>query len=152
MSPQPGTATKRWSDGGGFEADILFEESAEIHVGSPLIVYSGGIPGGVPTLFARAYITKPVASAVVLQIRLKPIASGRFRTAMLLSVPKIAGGAGSVTQLSMRLAREVGEHDPTASFASLRCLDGRIATRARATFSDGTLLQAPPIQRPCSAG
>lgn len=136
---------------GRMQAEILFEESHSIQVTSPLMLYNSGSLNGVQTLFGRAYITKPVASAVVFSIRLKPIHSGRFRTAMVLSVPKIGGGAGSVTNLSMRLGREVREHDRTASFVSLRCLDGRIATRATAAFSDGTLLQATPIQRPCAA-
>jgi hypothetical protein len=136
---------------GRMNMEILFEESRQIKVTSPLMLYNSGSPNGVQTLFARAYITKPVASAIFLSIRLEPIHSGRFRTAMVITVPKIAGGAGSVTSLSMRLAREVRAQDQTASFVSLRCLDDRLAMRTKATFSDGTLLQVTPIQRPCAA-
>lgn len=129
---------------------ILFEESQDTYAESRLVVYNEGMPEGVPTLFAHAYITKPVPSAVNLKIRLEPVHSEGFRTAMVVTVPKIAGGSGSVTELSMRLKRRVVHHGDVDSFVSLRCLDGRIGTRAAATFSDGTRLQDGAV-RPCTA-
>jgi hypothetical protein len=135
---------------GRAELGILFEESTELQVDSPLVVYNGGVRGEVTRMLARAYITKPVASAVVLEIRLEPIDSGRFRTAMAISVPKVAGGAGSVTQLSMRLKRTTVDPGRTASFVSVRCLDGVFAARASATFSDGTAVGAP-VRHRCAA-
>lgn len=131
--------------------EILFEESTAIEQTSPLIVYNGGMRDGVHTLFAHAAITKPVPSGIDMEIRLVPVHSGRFRTAMVLTVPKIAGGSGSVAELSVRLGKQVVRHGGVTSFTSLRCTDDRIVTRARATFSDGTLLQVAPIQRPCAA-
>ncbi len=136
---------------GRAEIKILFEESSEISADSAMTVYNAGLRNGKPTLFARVHITKPVAASVLFEIKLKPIHSGRFRTAMAFSIPKSAGGAGSVANLSMRLSKQVRAPHRTASFVSLRCSDGRIATRATATFGDGTRLQAAPIQRACVA-
>jgi hypothetical protein len=135
---------------GRMEVEILFEESHSIRDVSRLILYNSGEREGVPTLFARAYITKPVASSIILPIRLEPIHSGRFRTAMVATVPKIAGGAGSITGLGMRLSRNVVDHGDLAGFVSLRCVDRRIVARTKLTFSDGTRLEGS-IPRPCVA-
>jgi hypothetical protein len=134
---------------GRLETEILFEESKAIRANSPLIVYNGGVRDGVPTLRAVAYITKPVPSAIVLSVMLKPINDGRYRTAMAISVPKIAGGNGSVTNLSLHLRRRALDRGRPVSFVSLRCVDRRIQAHATETFSDGTTIIGTSL-RPCS--
>lgn len=131
------------------QVEVLLEESL-IYADSRLTIYNSTQKNGVRTLFARAHITKPVASSIILQIRLNPIQSGRFRTAMVVSVPKIAGGDGSITNLSMRLHRTTRDHDRIANLVSLRCLDGRMEVHTTATLRDGTRLRGG-VLRPCTA-
>lgn len=57
---------------------------------------------------------------------------GRYGLKLVGSVPKIAGGAGSVTHLAFRLHKSV--------FSATCPADRQLDTRFTTTFGDGTLL------------
>lgn len=134
---------------GRIQGEILFEESSGIDINSPLTIYKGRMQKGIPTFFGRADIDTPLPTAVFLPIRIEPIHSGLFRTAIIISIPEIAGGRGSIGGLSMRLGKRFLDHGRHASFISLRCFDGRLAVRASMRFRDGKLLRGK-VERPCT--
>jgi hypothetical protein len=113
---------------------IEFEESSEIDAHSKLLVINGGVKGGVTTLFVHAYITKPVASAVVTTVKIKKIHKGPFGTLSIATIPKIAGGAGSVKSFSLSVFKKFTFHHKKVSILTAKCTNGKFQARGTAVF------------------
>ena len=58
------------------------------------------------TLYIHAYITKPVPSAVVTTVKIKKIHKGPFGMLSIASIPKIAGGNGSVKNFKLSINKK----------------------------------------------
>ncbi len=135
---------------GTTDIGILFEESSEIQAHSKLLVVNGGVKGGVTTLYIHAYITKPVASAVVTTVKIKKIHKGPYGLLSIASIPKIAGGAGSVKSFNLTIEKGlIGPHPKRFSPLTARCPSGKLQAHGTAVFSDGTRLSAGFV-RPCT--
>jgi hypothetical protein len=134
---------------GTTDIGILFEESSEIQAHSKLLVINGGVAGGVTTLYIHAYITKPVASAVVTTVKIKKIHKGPFGLLSIATIPKIAGGAGSVKSFSLKVDKKFTSHHKRVSILTARCPSGKLQAHGTAVFSDGTRLSAGFV-RPCT--
>jgi hypothetical protein len=117
---------------------IEFPEQAPIPVNSKLLVFNGGFKGGVTTLFIHAYITVPTPAAVVTTVKISKIHNGRYGTKSVASIPKIAGGSGSVTAFSLKVDKK--------GVLTLKCPDGKIYAHGNAVFSDNTRAQAEVIR------
>jgi hypothetical protein len=115
---------------GKTEVGIKFpEQPNEILTRSELLVFNGGFSGGVTTLFIHAYITVPTPAAVVTTVKIKKIHKGRYGLLSVASIPKIAGGSGSVKSFSLKLNKGI---------LSATCPDGHLDARGTAVFADGT--------------
>ena len=79
---------------------VLFPESAPIPIQSKLLLFNGGVSGGKTTIYIHAYLSNPIAAAIVTTVKIKKKKNGRYGLQSIASVPKIAGGAGSVTSFS----------------------------------------------------
>jgi hypothetical protein len=134
---------------GTTDIGILFEESSEINAHSELLAFNGGVKGGVTTLYLHAYITKPVASAVVTTVKIKKIHKGPFGLLSIASVPKIAGGAGSPKTFSLTIFKKFTYRHKRYSVLSAKCPTGKLQAHGTAVFSDGTRLSAGFV-RPCT--
>jgi hypothetical protein len=117
---------------------IEFPEQAPIPVHSKLLVFNGGFKGGVTTLFIHAYITVPTPAAVVTTVKISKIHNGRYGTKSVASIPKIAGGSGSVTSFNLKVNKK--------GVLTLKCPDGKIYAHGNAVFSDNTRAQAEVIR------
>jgi hypothetical protein len=117
---------------------IEFPEQAPIPVHSKLLVFNGGFKGGVTTLFIHAYITVPTPAAVVTTVKISKIHNGRYGTKSVASIPKIAGGSGSVTSFNLKINKK--------GVLTLKCPDGKIYAHGNAVFSDNTRAQAEVIR------
>lgn len=122
-------------------AEIAFPEQPPIPAKSKIIAFNGGSRGGVTTLYVHAYLTVPTPAAIVSTTKLTKIHNGRYGLKAVTSIPKIAGGSGSVTHFDLKIDKGV--------FAA-RCADGRIQAHGTAMFSDGTRASAEVI-RTCTA-
>jgi hypothetical protein len=122
---------------GTTEVGIEFPEQPEIPVHSKLLVLNGGVSGGVTTLFIHAYITVPTPAAIVTTVKIKKIHKGRFGMLSLASIPKIAGGSGSVKSFSLSIAKGI---------LTLKCPDGHINAHGKAIFDDGTRVSAEVVR------
>jgi hypothetical protein len=134
---------------GTTDVQIAFPESAPIPVNSKLLVFNGGESGGVTTFFIHAYITVPTPAAIVTTVKIKKIHNGRYGMLATATIPKIAGGAGSVTSFSLKINKKYSYKGKTVSILSAKCPDGKLQAHATAIFADGTHASAE-IVRPCT--
>jgi hypothetical protein len=125
---------------GTTEVEVQFPEQPPIDVKSELLAFNGGFKGGVTTLYIHAYLTAPVTAAIVTTVKIKKVSKGRYGTESIATIPKIAGGAGSVTYFKLKFEKGI-------LFG--KCTDGRLQARGTAVFADGTKASAAVV-RPCT--
>ncbi|MGB7684733.1 MAG: hypothetical protein WBL45_03025 [Solirubrobacterales bacterium] len=126
---------------GNATAGIEFKEQPEIFAHSKIIAFNGGFKGGVTTLFIHAYLTVPVPAAIVTTVKIKKIRKGRYGLLSVASIPKIAGGSGSVTQFNLTFNKP--------GVLTAKCTDGKLQVHGKAVFTNGPTVQAT-VSRPCT--
>jgi hypothetical protein len=126
---------------GQTSVEIAFPEQPPIPVTSKLIVFNGGKSGATTTLFIHAYITVPTPAAIVTTLKIKRRKSGRYGLRTVATIPKIAGGSGSVTSFNLKINKK--------GVLLAKCPDGKLQANAEAKFSDGTKAAAT-IVRTCT--
>jgi hypothetical protein len=129
--------------------EIAFPESKVVPVNSKLLVFNGGEKGGIVTLYIHAYITVPVPAAVVTTVKIKKIHKGRYGLESIASIPKIAGGSGSVTSFNLKIDKKYTYKGKKVSILTAKCPDGKLQAHATAVFSDGTRASTEFV-RPCT--
>jgi hypothetical protein len=125
---------------GKTDVEVQFPEQPPIIAHSELLAFNGGVKGGVTTLYIHAFLTAPVTAAVVTTVKIKKIHKGRYGLESVATIPKIAGGAGSVIFFTLTLKKGI---------LSATCPDGHLNARGTALFSNGTKL-AGSVVRPCT--
>jgi hypothetical protein len=131
---------------GTTSVQISFPEQKPIPVSSKLLVFNGGTSGGTTTFFIHAYITVPTPAAIVTTVKIKRVNKGRYGNYAVASVPKIAGGSGSVTSFSLKIDKKYTYKGQKKSVISAKCTDGKIQGKATAVFADGTKAAATVIR------
>jgi hypothetical protein len=115
-------------------AEIEFAESKPLDVPSELLVFNGGEKGGVTTLFVHAYFNRPTPGAIVTTVKIKKIHNGRYGTLSIASIPKIAGGSGSVKSFSLTINKKFTVGGKKVSVLSAKCPDGKLQAHVDAKF------------------
>ncbi len=128
---------------------VEFAEQAPINIASKLLIFNGGVSGGKTTLFIHAYLSSPVAAAIVTTVKIKKKKNGRYGTQSVASIPKIAGGAGSVTDFALTVNKKYNYKGKQKSYLTAKCPDGHLDAQGEAIFSDGTKAKGSVI-RPCT--
>ncbi|HEV2790441.1 MAG TPA: hypothetical protein VGV69_03995 [Solirubrobacterales bacterium] len=123
---------------GTTNVQIAFPEQPPIPVNSKLVVFNGGKSGGTTTLFIHAYITVPTPAAIVTTVKIKKIKNGRYGLKSVATIPKIAGGNGSVTSFSLNVGKQ--------KVLLAKCPDGKLQAHATSVFADGTKASATIIR------
>jgi hypothetical protein len=134
---------------GTTNVEIAFPESKVVPVSSKLLVFNGGEAGGVTTFFIHAYITVPVPAAIVTTVKIKKVHHGRYGLETISTIPKIAGGSGSVTSFSLKIDKKFTYKGKKVSVLSAKCPDGKLQAHAVGVFADGTKA-ATDFVRPCT--
>jgi hypothetical protein len=116
--------------------EVEFPEQAPFIAKSKLLAFNGGVKGGKTTILIHAYLSSPVSAAVVTTVKISKIKNGRYGTKSVASVPKIAGGYGSVREFSLTFDR--GYKNTPFLFA--KCPDGHLNAKATSVFTDGSRL------------
>lgn len=119
-------------------AEIAFPEQTPINVNSKLLVFNGGFKGGTTTLFIHAYFSSPVNGAIVTTVKVKKHRHGRYGLKSIATIPKIAGGSGSVTSFSLTINKK--------GVLLAKCPDGKLQAHATSIFADGTKASATIIR------
>lgn len=123
---------------GNTSVEVAFPESKVVPVKSKLLVFNGGTSGGKTTLYIHAYITVPIPAAIVTTVKIKKIKKGRYGLLSVASIPKIAGGSGSVTSFDLKVDKKYTYKGKKVSVLTAKCPDGKLQAKATAIFSDGT--------------
>lgn len=131
---------------GKTKVEVAFPEQKPIPVSSKLLVFNGGVAGGTTTLFIHAYFNAPITGAIVTTVKIKKIHAGRYGIRSIATIPKIAGGAGSVTDFSLGIRKVFRRHGDKVSVLSARCTDGKLQARGEARFVDGTRAKAEVVR------
>jgi hypothetical protein len=113
-------------------AEVEFPESKPINVNSTLLAFNGGKKGGTTTIFIHAFFSSPVNGAIVTTVKVSKHMSGRYGTRSIASIPKIAGGFGSVKSFTLEFNRP--------GYLLAKCPDGHLNAKATSVFSNGDKL------------
>ena len=119
-------------------AEIAFPEQAPIPADSKIIAFNGGFSGGTTTLYIHAYLTVPTPAAIVTTVKVKKISNGRYGYKAVSTIPKIAGGSGSVTDFNLTINKK--------GVLTAKCPDGKLQAKGEAKFSDGTVAKAEVVR------
>jgi hypothetical protein len=136
---------------GTTDIEVLFPESQPVPIHSKLIAFNGGTSGGTTTLFVHAYLTSPVTAAVVTTVKITKEHKGPYGTHSVASIPKIAGGAGSVKAFSLTFPKKLFAYKGKKhGYLLAKCPTGKFLAQAEAKFSDGTKLGPAKVVRACT--
>ena len=125
---------------GRIEALVSLPSGETVPVSSPLTIFNGPRLGGLPSavLHARleaAGMAETFAIPVPIEKR-----RGDFRYRARLDVPPIAGGAGAITHVDVKIGRRYRAGGKQRSYVSARCSDNILQTHGRFSFEDGTII------------
>jgi len=134
---------------GTTDVEVLFPEQAPIPIKSKLLLFNGGVSGGKTTFYLHAFLTQPIASAVVTTVKITKTHNGRYGLKSVASIPKIANGAGSVTNFSLSISKKFNYKGKKHSVLSAKCTDGHLDAQGEAVFADGTRAKGA-VTRPCT--
>lgn len=118
--------------------EVQFPEQKPIDVSSKLLVFNGGKSGGTTTLFIHAYFSAPVTGAIVTTVKIKKVKNGRYGLKSVATIPKIAGGSGSVKSFNLTINKR--------GVLTAKCPDGKLQAHATSMFADGTKAAATIIR------
>ena len=124
---------------GTTDGEIAFPEQKPISTSSKLIVFNGGTSGGKTTLYIHAYITVPTPAAIVTTVKISKHPNGPYGLKSVATIPKIAGGSGSVTSFSLKINKGIKVNGKTYNPLTAKCTDGKLQVKAEGKFSDGTV-------------
>lgn len=125
---------------GEAEVEVAFPEQAPFRSTGPLVLFNGGQKGPTTTLLLHAYVNVPAPTAIVTRATVTRIHEGRFGLRIQATVPKIAGGSGSVTSFELVVGRRFTYQGRNKSLLTASCPNGVWMAKGRARFVDGTTL------------
>ncbi len=136
---------------GTTDVEVLFPESKPVPIHSKLIAFNGGTSGATTTLYIHAYLTSPVTSALVTTVKISKEHKGPYGIRSVASIPKIAGGAGSVTAFSLTFPKKLFTYKGKKhGYLLAKCPKGKFLAQAEAKFSDGSKIGPAQIVRACT--
>jgi hypothetical protein len=118
--------------------EVQFPEQRPIDVNSALLVFNGGTSGGKTTLYIHAYFSAPVTGAIVTTVKIQKKKEGRYGLKSVATIPKIAGGSGSVKSFDLKINKK--------GVLTAKCPDGKLQAHATSVFADGTKAAATIIR------
>lgn len=132
-------------------ATIAFPDQPPIDAGSPLTFFNGPKVGGDDSVIVHAHLNVPVPTTYVVAVRIERIHRGIYGFRVRSDVPEIAGGSGSITGFDFRFD-DLSWHfeGEEMHYLTAHCPIGRLQALIRASFEDGTRMQADFID-PCQA-
>jgi hypothetical protein len=125
---------------GEAEVEVAFPEQAPFRSSGPLILFNGGQKGPTTTLLLHAYVNVPAPTAIVVPATVTRIHNGPFGLRIQATVPKIAGGSGSVTDFKLKVGRKFTYKGKKKSFLTASCPNGVWIAKGEARFVDHTVL------------
>jgi hypothetical protein len=126
---------------GEAEVAVAFPEQAPFSATGPIVLFNGGVQGRATNLYIHAYVAVPAPTAVVARVKLSPIDRGHYGMHAVATVPRIAGGAGSVTRFRLKVDRKFTHRGKRQSYLTASCPTGVYYAEGKVRFTDGTMLK-----------
>jgi CHASE2 domain-containing sensor protein len=138
-SPPPPQRCQSASIGRGeIEVEVAFPEEVPFIVKSKLLAFNAGGSGGKGTIRTYAYLGSPLSAAIVINVEISKIHNGRYGTKWVETIPKIAGGYGSIKSLNLLIDRRYRDEGEMTSYLLGRCPDGHLDARATSVFANAS--------------
>ena len=131
------------------EVDVAFPEQAPFSAQGPVVLFNGGIHGGTTLLLIHAYVAVPAPTAVIVTAKLTRIHRGHYGIHAVAEIPRIAGGAGSVTEFEFTIDRKFTYKGKKESYLTASCPSGHYYAEGEVSFADGTTLEITHVL-PCT--
>lgn len=122
------------------EVEVAFPEQAPFSATGPVVIFNGGVHGRTTLVLLHAYVAVPAPTAIVTKATVTRIHSGRFGLHIEAGIPRIAGGAGSVTKFELKIGRKFTYRGAKKSFLVAGCPTGHWMTKGNVVFDDETEL------------
>ena len=133
---------------------VLASSHATVFYGSQRTVQeaggsTAGAPGtAAPAFFIQLFLSVPAPAAAVIPVTVRPSGRGVYGYRAEARVPVIAGGAGSLVSLRLRIGKRWTYRGRRYSLLSARCGSGRFQMGDEFLFADETVTRATLLQ-PC---
>lgn len=118
-----------------------------VKVNAPLTLFNGPKQAGNPTVLAHTQTAFPLLETFVVPIPIER-RGGLYRYRTEFQVPKLAGGLGALTDISVDVGRRYRSGGVERSYVSARCSDYILQTRGTFTFADETIVSGS-VFKPC---
>jgi len=134
---------------GSATVEVAFPEQAPFSSTGPLLLFNGGVRGKTTSVLLHAYVDVPAPTAIVVPAQIVRIDKGPFGLEILATIPRIAGGAGSVTGFRLDVGRHFTLDGRRHSLLTAGCPSGHYRAAGEARFADGTVLSVDHVF-PCT--
>jgi hypothetical protein len=152
----PAQAMKHCGDAllgkGTSTAQVQFPEQASFEAKGPLLAFNGPPEGGkgyggggYNEQFYYVYADVPVPTALIAVGKVSK-ASGPYGYKISISIPRIAGGAGSFSSAEFTIDRKWKNMGKTHSFLNAECANGHFGAQVEVKFDGGTNLTGNVVQ------
>jgi hypothetical protein len=131
------------------EVEVAFPEQQPFAATGPITLFNGGVHGSTTLLLIHAYVAVPAPTAVIVTVKLTRIHRGRYGINAVAQIPRIAGGAGSVTKFKLTIDRKFTYKGRKESYLTASCPTGHYYTEGEVMFDDGTTLKVAHVL-PCT--
>jgi hypothetical protein len=134
-------------------AQVAFPEQLPFSATGPLLAFNGPPIGGYPEMFFYIYVAVPAPSALVVVAKLSKD-HGKYAYEVSQTIPKLAGGSGSLTGFELTLGRRWTYKGKRHSYLNAECPSGHFVDQIEAAFGDGTELSGAVVNtcEPKSSG
>jgi hypothetical protein len=156
QSTPPAQAMKACGDAllgkGTSTAEVQFPEQAAFDAKGPLLAFNGPSGGGgayggggYNEQLYYVYANVPLPTALIAVGKVSRT-SGKYGYRISISIPKIAGGAGSFRSAEFTIDRKWSYKGERHSFLNAECADGHFSAQVKVAFADGSNLTGTVLQ------
>jgi hypothetical protein len=131
-------------------AEVQFPEQAPFTAKGPLLAFNGPSSGGYGDKGYReqlyyVYADVPLPTALIAVAKVSK-ATGKYGYKISISIPKIAGGAGSFSGAEFTIDRKWIYRGEKHSFLTAECANGHFGAEVEVAFGDGTTVTGNVLQ------
>jgi pimeloyl-ACP methyl ester carboxylesterase len=130
---------------GSAEVEVAFPEQAPFSSTGPLLLFNAGVRGATTKVLLHAYVDVPAPTAIVVAATIARIDRGPYGLEITATIPRIAGGAGSVTKFELKVGRKFSYEGRSRSFLTASCPTGRWAPGGKPSSTTGRNSDWAPI-------
>jgi hypothetical protein len=131
---------------GEAEFEVAFPEQPPFISPAKVQIFNAGVTGNKTKLILQAHLRAPVSAFLLVPVTVSKIHNGRYGLEAAAKMPKVAGGYGSLTSLSLKLGREFAYRGQQHSYLLAKCPDGHLQAKGVEVFGDGSRLSGSVVR------